>query len=306
MKEKCDRMNMWDCKQNAKESGGIMIRVNINAMEARNEKIFSYVTEIKNLEERVEQLRAHMKANSYGSATPEIKKKLNKIHTKLDNERLYMNKLGNRLETISVKYQNAEIAIMEAITGKDYENVTKDNNDVDKSAAKKKTEDTFSKSKIDYNKYTTSGSASASGKTNAAGVNLIKEFEGFRDKAYQPAGEDHSKYPKYTIGYGHYGVSAGTHWTREQAEKQLVKDLERYEKLVDKYMGTYHWNENQYSALVSFCYNIGNIDQLTANGTRSNAEIAKAMLLYVKSGNNTLDGLVSRRKAERALFLKAV
>lgn len=301
-----------------------MIRANINVMESRNEKIFSYVTEIKNLEERVEQLRTNMKANSYGSATPEIKKKLKQIHTKLDNERLYMNKLGNRLETISVKYQNAEIAIIEAITGKDYESVTKDNNDVDKSAAKKKTKDKYSKSTIDYDKYkktnqtsgstaatggstaTTGGSTSVTGKTNAAGINLIKECEGFRDTAYQPAGEDHSKYPMYTIGYGHYGVSAGTKWTKEQAEAQLVKDLQKYEKLVDKYMSIYHWNENQYSALVSFCYNIGNIDQLTANGTRSNAQIAEKMLLYVKSGSNTLPGLVKRRQAERALFLKAV
>lgn len=299
-----------------------MIRANINVMESRNEKIFSYVTEIKNLEERVEQLRTNMKANAYGSATPEIKKKLKQIHTKLDNERLYMNKLGNRLETISVKYQNAEIAIIEAITGKDYESVTKDNNDVDKSAAKKKTKDKYSKSTIDYDKYkktnqtsgsTTAtgktnavGSTSVTGKTNAAGINLIKSFEGCRLKAYQPAGEDHSKYPKYTIGYGHYGVSANTKWDQGQADAQLLKDVVKYEKLVDKYMSIYHWNENQYSALVSFCFNVGNIDQLTANGTRSNAQIAKAMLLYVKSGSNTLPGLVRRREAEQKLFLKAV
>lgn len=299
-----------------------MIKVNIDVMEARNEKIFSYVTEIKNLEGRVEQLRTNMKANSYGSATPEIKKKLKQIHTKLDKERLYMDKLGNRLETISVKYQNAEIKIIEAITGKDYESVTKDNNDVDKSAAKKKTKDKFSKSTINYDKYKTSsqtsgstsatgktnavGSTSATGKTNAAGINLIKNFEGCRLDAYQPAGEDHSKYTKYTIGYGHYGVSAGTKWTQSQADAQLLKDVVKYEKLVDKYMSIYHWNENQYSALVSFCFNVGNIDQLTANGTRSNAEIAEAMLLYVKSGSNTLPGLVRRRKAEQELFLKAV
>lgn len=305
MKKKCDRMNEWYCKQNTKESGGIMIKVNVNVMEARNEKIFSYVTEIKNLEERVEQLRANMKANSYGAATPAIKKKLKQIHNKLDHERLYMNQLGNKLETISVKYQNAEIAIMEAITGKDYENVTKENNDVDKSAAKKKTKDTFSKSTIDYDKYKNSGGGSVTGKTNAAGLKIIKDSENCILNAYKPKGED-PKYTKYTIGYGHYGVEAGTKWSKEQAEAQLVKDLKKYEKLVDKYMSIYHWNENQYSALVSFCYNIGNIDQLTANGTRSNAQIADAMLLYVKSGSRTLDGLVSRRKKERALFLKAV
>lgn len=127
-----------------------MLRVNIDSMEKRNENLFSYVTEIKNLEARVEKLRANIASNSYGSATSAIKKKLNQIHTKLDKERVYMNRLGDKLETISVKYQNAEIAIMEAITGKDYENVTKDNNDVDKSGAKSRTKDKFKDATIEY------------------------------------------------------------------------------------------------------------------------------------------------------------
>lgn len=127
-----------------------MLRVNIDSMEKRNENLFSYVTEIKNLEARVEKLKENIASNSYGSATSAIKKKLNQIYNKMDKERVYMNRLGNKLETISVKYQNAEIAIMEAITGRDYENVTKENNDVDKAGAKAKTEDKFSKATIEY------------------------------------------------------------------------------------------------------------------------------------------------------------
>lgn len=127
-----------------------MLRVNIDSMEKRNENLFSYVTEIKNLEVRVEKLKENIASNSYGSATSAIKHKLNQIHNKMDKERVYMNRLGNKLETISVKYQNAEIAIMEAITGKDYKNVTKDNNDVDKTSAKASTKDKFSKATIEY------------------------------------------------------------------------------------------------------------------------------------------------------------
>ena len=127
-----------------------MLRVNIDSMEKRNENLFSYVTEIKNLEARIEKLKENIASNSYGSATSAIKHKLNQIHNKMDKERVYMNRLGNKLETISVKYQNAEIAIMEEITGKDYDKVTKDNNDVDKTSAKASTKDKFSKATIEY------------------------------------------------------------------------------------------------------------------------------------------------------------
>ena len=54
--------------------------------------------------------------------------------------------------------------------------------------------------------------------------------------------------------------------------------------------------------MVSFAYNIGNIDQLTAYGTRTRSQIRSAMLKYVKANGKTLAGLVKRRKAELKLF----
>lgn len=86
-------------------------------------------------------------------------------------------------------------------------------------------------------------------------------------------------------------------------EKALNK---KYLPKIMKYNSKYKWNQNEIDALVSFAYNIGSIDALTANGTRSRATIAAKMLQYNKAGGKVLNGLTRRRKAERELFLTAV
>ena len=133
------------------------------------------------------------------------------------------------------------------------------------------------------------------------GIDLIKKFEGCRLKAYKdPANV-------WTIGFGHTkGVKAGDEITQEQADKLLRDDLAVYETKVDKYDNKYHWNQNQFDALVSFAYNIGSIDQLTSNGRRSIKTISDKILEYNKAGGKKLEGLARRRKAEKALFDEAV
>lgn len=133
------------------------------------------------------------------------------------------------------------------------------------------------------------------------GLNLIKKFEGCRLKAYRcPAGV-------LTIGYGHTkGVKSGQVITQAQAEELLRKDIVNFCKKVDKYDKIYHFNENEYNALLSFVFNIGNLDKLTANGTRSKKIIGEKMKLYTKAGGKTLKGLVSRRNEEYALYTKGV
>ena len=133
------------------------------------------------------------------------------------------------------------------------------------------------------------------------GLDLIKKFEGCRLKAYKdPAGV-------WTIGWGHTkGVKAGDEITQEQADKLLRDDLAVYETKVDKYDDRYHWNQNQFDALVSFAYNIGSIDQLTSNGRRAIKTISDKILEYNKAGGKKLEGLVRRRKAEKELFDEAV
>lgn len=141
-------------------------------------------------------------------------------------------------------------------------------------------------------------------KIGKAGLNLIKSFEGLRLEAYQcPA-------KIWTIGYGHTGkvngkkIVKGMKITKKQADELLLEDIERFEKCVSKYDKKYKWTQNEFDALVSFAFNIGNINQLTALGTRSKETIAYKMLLYRKSAGRVLQGLVRRREEERRLFLK--
>lgn len=135
--------------------------------------------------------------------------------------------------------------------------------------------------------------------TNDKGIALIKSFEGLRLKAYKALPTE--KY--FTIGYGHYGadVKEGQTITEAEAEALLKSDLKKYEAKVNKY-SNYNWHENEFSALVSFAYNIGNIDGLTKKGERSREEIKKVWTSYSKAGGKELPGLLRRREAELKLF----
>lgn len=138
-------------------------------------------------------------------------------------------------------------------------------------------------------------------KTSENGISLIKQFEGCRLKAYRCAAG------VWTIGYGHTsGIKSSDVITEAQAEEYLKEDLEKFEKNVEKYNSKYSWNQNEFDALVSFAFNIGSIDKLTANGTRSRTVIAEKILLYNKANGKVLAGLAKRREAERELFLKKV
>lgn len=138
-------------------------------------------------------------------------------------------------------------------------------------------------------------------KTSQRGINLIKQFEGLRLTAYKcPAGV-------YTIGYGHTcGVKRGMKITEEEASAYLAADLRNSEKAVERYDSIYHWNQNEYDALVSFTFNCGatNLRSLLRNGRRNRSQIAVTLPLYRKSGGKVLKGLVRRRAAEKALFLE--
>lgn len=129
------------------------------------------------------------------------------------------------------------------------------------------------------------------------GIELIKEFEGCRLSAYRcPAGV-------WTIGYGHtLNVKQGDTITQKQADEYLREDLKKFESHVSSY-NKYGWTQNEFDALVSFAFNIGNITGLTAAGTRSKAQIADAMLLYIRAKGVVLPGLITRRQKEHDLFI---
>ena len=138
-------------------------------------------------------------------------------------------------------------------------------------------------------------------KTSQRGINLIKQFEGVRLTAYKcPAGV-------YTIGYGHTrGVQRGMKITEEEASVYLTADLLNSEKAVERYDSVYHWNQNEFDALVSFTFNCGaaNLRSLLRNGRRNRSQIAATLPLYRKAGGKVLKGLERRRAAEKALFLE--
>lgn len=140
-------------------------------------------------------------------------------------------------------------------------------------------------------------------------ITLVKEFEGLHLKAYR------DEVGVWTIGYGitnadkaitKVTVKAGLKITEKTADNWLERSLNsKYLQKVMKYDKKYNWNQNEIDALVSFAYNIGSIDGLTANGTRSRATIAAKILEYNKAGGKVYRGLTRRRKAERKLFLTA-
>lgn len=142
-------------------------------------------------------------------------------------------------------------------------------------------------------------------KTSNYGKELIKKFEGCVLTTYFDCGG------YVTIGYGHLlknseYVNTNISITLEQAEIFLDADILKAEKKVNKYMNIYNFNQNQYDALVSFAFNVGNIEQLTNYGRRTLEVIAEKMLLYCKCRGTELKGLKNRRKKERDLFLTPI
>ena len=147
-------------------------------------------------------------------------------------------------------------------------------------------------------------------KISSKGIKLIKEFEGCQLTSYYCKGNE------ITIGWGTTNadkditgtaIKKGMKISQSTADKWLIECLDkRYAPKVMKYDPIYHWNQNQFDAMMSFCYNIGSIDQLTADGTRSIKTIAEKMLLYNKAGGRVLAGLTRRRKAEHKLFVEPV
>lgn len=136
-------------------------------------------------------------------------------------------------------------------------------------------------------------------KISSTGINLIKKFEGCVLFSYKdPVGV-------WTIGFGHtVGVKSGQKITQAQAENFLKDDLLNYEKAVNN--SGLKLNQNQYDALVSFAYNCGVGSLSTLVKGRNLTQIGNALTLYNKASGRVLQGLVNRRKEEKALFNKGV
>ncbi|OHX12597.1 muraminidase [Chromobacterium sphagni] len=138
--------------------------------------------------------------------------------------------------------------------------------------------------------------------TNAAGLALIKKFEGLRLIAYQ------DMVNVWTIGYGHTGsdVKPGQVITQAQADQLLAGDLARFEAGVGRLVKV-SLNANQFAALVSFSYNLGlaNLQSSTLLkllNQRDYAGAAGEFPRWDRAGGQEVPGLQRRRQAEQALF----
>ncbi|MBI1366639.1 MAG: glycoside hydrolase family protein [Alphaproteobacteria bacterium] len=143
--------------------------------------------------------------------------------------------------------------------------------------------------------------ANASLHINDAGLAIIEAGEGLRLEAYQGANGS------WYIGYGHSGATPGQKITQAEAVALLREDVKGAEDDVRRLV-TAPLNENEFSALVSYCFNVGggnfgksDILALVNAGKRQAA--ADAFLTHNKAGGKVLEHLTKRREQERALFL---
>lgn len=140
------------------------------------------------------------------------------------------------------------------------------------------------------------------------GLDLIKEFESFKSKPYLcPSGIP-------TTGYGSTYYPDGKKVTLKDKEITEQKAFEILEYTANKDFGnninkvvTVPLNQNQFDALVSFAYNIGNgnfnsstLLRWLNQGFYNEASIQ--LLRWDKSKGIPLAGLTKRRKAEKKLF----
>ena len=139
-------------------------------------------------------------------------------------------------------------------------------------------------------------------RTSLQGLQLIKDFEGLRLKAYLcPAGIP-------TIGWGHTrGVRIGETITEAQASDYLVEDIAPIEVLLNSQH--INFRQEQFDALVSWIFNLG----VNAFGgstmlkyirdNRSDEDITDQMVRWVNVGKKPLVGLKRRRIAEANMFV---
>ena len=143
------------------------------------------------------------------------------------------------------------------------------------------------------------------------GLAMIKKLEGYRQYKYWD-------YNHYSIGYGSTcGASDYPDGISEaEASELLLKSLAKHEAYLDSFLSRYRItvSQKQYDALVSFTYNLGDPwsrydsfklkDLLIDGAEKYRPEAVKdAFLEFKKAGGVVVNGLITRRNMESALFL---
>lgn len=147
-------------------------------------------------------------------------------------------------------------------------------------------------------------------------IALIKEYEGKVLTAYPDPATGNEP---WTIGWGHTGrlappdVDPGDKIDLATAEAYLKADLEATGRAMEKYLKV-QLNDNQYGALVSFFFNVGegtfrksSVLKFANDPTKWNS-VPGRLALYRKAGRplRVMAGLVRRRSAEGELWMKVI
>jgi len=141
------------------------------------------------------------------------------------------------------------------------------------------------------------------------GIDLIVAFEGC---ALQPYNDAHGY---ATVGIGHLIrqspiLPTDLPITKERAYEIFRTDSKMAQWAVNHYVAV-PLNQNQFDALVDFTFNLGSgtfakSSVLTTVNESKFASVPQHLALYNESGGKVLSGLVRRRAAEGALFMKGV
>lgn len=140
---------------------------------------------------------------------------------------------------------------------------------------------------------------------NEAGLALIKSFEGFSPVVYADV------VGKATIGYGHL-VREDEHFgvlSEKEAETLLQHDLRSACFAVERFIHV-PLSDNQFSALVSFTFNLGSgaLQRSTLrqqiNRGAEQASIVTQWRRWVWAGGRRWSGLRRRREAEIILYFQ--
>ena len=142
---------------------------------------------------------------------------------------------------------------------------------------------------------------------NKAGKDLIKRFEGCKLKAYKcPANV-------WTIGFGNTFYEDGTKVkegdviTQERADELFDVIISDFVRMTDALVKS-DVTENNFSALVSFTFNVGtgNLRKSTllrkVNANPKDPSIRAEFMKWTRANNVVLRGLVRRREAEAKLY----
>lgn len=146
---------------------------------------------------------------------------------------------------------------------------------------------------------------------NAETLAHIKQWEGFRKNAYPDPGSANGK--PVTIGYGQTRrngrpIQLGETITEAEAITWLQTELARVGEVVERAVKV-PLTDNQFGALVSFTYNVGDnaFKQSTLlkklNGG-DYASVPAQMARWNKNDGKVMPGLVNRRAAEAGLWAK--